>query len=156
MIQEDLILRPRPYKSILLGLLCLVFTIGGVYMAFDEGLKGFLIACFFGLGVLVAILQLIPGSNQLVLTKEGFTMTSLFRSHFIRWTDVDYFKPGYIGKSQFLLFDFSAEYKKHDVGKKIAKWISGKHAALPSNYGLSLQELSELMNEWMYRYKQSC
>lgn len=148
MLEDKLVLRPNPNRTILLGLVCLAFTVGGLLIAQQAIVKGWLIASFFGLGVFVFIIQLIPGSSQLSLTKEGFITTSLFRSHFTDWSDIEQFEVGYVGKSKFVKFDYKANHKKHKTGKGIAKFLSGNHGALPSNYGLSLSELCDLMNEW--------
>lgn len=149
MVPEDkLILRPKPLKNVVLGLVCLAFTIGGVFISLEEEWKGWLIASFFGLGLLVFIVQLIPGSSQLTLTQEGFIVTSLFRSHFTKWTNVTFFRVDLIGHSKFVQFDYDTDFKKYMMSRRIAKLISGNHGALPSNYGMSLSELCDLMNEW--------
>jgi len=146
--EDKLILRPKPLKTIILALVCLAFTTGGILISLEEEWKGWLIASFFGLGLLVFIVQLIPGSSQLTLTKEGFIVTSLFRSYFTEWSDIEPFEVGYVGKSKFVKFDYKANHKKHKTGKGIAKFLTGNHGALPSNYGMSLEDLSGLMNTW--------
>jgi hypothetical protein len=89
----------------------LLFVAGGIFILKEEVLKGWLITLFFGVCFLIFVIQLIPGSIQLTLTKEGFTTTSLFRSHFTEWSDIDQFKVGYVGKSKFVKFDYKANHK---------------------------------------------
>lgn len=134
-----------------MGLVSLLLTVGGVFMAEEEPLKGWLITSFFGLCLLIFSIQLIPGSTQLTLTKEGFKATSLFRGHFTKWSDIEGFKVGYVGKTRFVKFDYTSKHKKHKIGKGLAKFLSGNHGALPNTYGLTLKELCELMNEWKSR-----
>ena len=148
MLEDKLVLRPKPFKTIVFAVTSLLFVAGGIFMIEEEGWKGWLITSFFGLCFVTFIIQLIPGSTQLTLTQEGFTTTSLFRSHFTEWSDIEQFEVGYVGKSKFVKFDYKANHKKHKTGKGIAKFLSENHAALPSGYGLSLSELCDLMNEW--------
>lgn len=149
---EEQILRPKNPKTILLALVSLVFTIGGIFIVKDESLKGWLIISFFGLCFLVFLVQLLPGSTQLKLTKKGFIMTSLFRSHFTKWTDIKTFQTGYLGSNKTVMFDYIDNHKKHSTAKIFSKQLSGSHGALPSTYGLKATELIRLMNEWKNRY----
>ena len=146
------ILKPKTTKTILLGIVSLTFTIEGIMLTDKESLKGWLIASFFGLGLIVFLIQLIPGSTQLTLTKEGFIMTSLFRSHLTKWSDVKEFKIDYLGRNKAVMFDYIDSYRKHQIGKTIAKSLSDSHGALPSNYGLELTELLNKMNECKNKY----
>ena len=140
--------RPKNPKTILLGLISLAFVIIGSYMIQGEPLKGWLITSFFGLCLLVFILQLIPGSTELKLTEEGFEMTSLFRKNTTKWADIKSFKVGYLGQKKTVKFDYVDGHSKHTAGKLIAKQLSGNHGALPSTYGLKANELLKILNEW--------
>ena len=146
------ILKPKATKTILLGIVCLAFFVGGILIAKEESLKGWLIASFFGLGFIVFIIQLIPGSTQLTLTKEGFIMTSLFRSHFTKWSDVKVFKIGYLGRNKAVMFDYVDNHTKYEFGKIVSKSLSNSHGALASNYGLKVTELLNLLNDWKNKY----
>jgi hypothetical protein len=148
MKNEKKIYRPKNPKTILLGLISLVLTVGGTFMIQDEPLKGLLITSSFGLCSLVFIVQLIPGSTELKLTEEGFEMTSLFRKNTTKWTDVKSFKVGYLGQNKTIKFDYVESHKKHTTGKLIAKQLSGNHGALPTTYGLKATELLQILNEW--------
>jgi len=145
---DELILRPKKSKIILLAFVSFMFTIGGIFIIKDEDVKGWLISIFFGLCFTVAIIQLIPGSPQLKLTTEGFIMTSLFRSHFIKWEDIKHFKEGYTGTKRSVVFDYVDSHNKFSIGKNIAKQLSDSHGALPDTYGLKTSELVRLMNKW--------
>jgi hypothetical protein len=154
MTDDKQIFRPKITKTILFVIVCLAFTIGGITMTDEDRLTGWLCASFFGLGVIVFLIQLIPGSTQLTLTKEGFIMTNLFRSHLTKWSDVKEFKIGYIGRARnkFVMFDYTNKHKKYGIGKSIAKSLSGSHGALPSNYGFKVSELVSIMNDWKNKY----
>lgn len=144
--------RPKSPKTILLGLISLLFTVGGTFIVQEEPIKGWLITTFFGLCLLVFVIQLIPGSTELKLTNEGFEMTSLFRRSLTSWQDVKTFKIGYLGPNKTIMFDYVEGHNKHQTGKLIAKELSGSHGALPSTYGLKAADLLEIMNEWKNKY----
>lgn len=145
---DELTFRPKKQKIILLAFVSVILTHGGIVIIEDNSLKGWLIAIFFGLCFLGALIQLIPNSSQLKLTKEGFIMTSLFRSHFTKWEDVKYFKEGYIGPKKVVMFDYVDNHKEFTIGKGIAKQLADSHGALPDTYGLKTTELLRIMNEW--------
>ncbi len=118
----------------------------------EEPLKGWLITSFFGLCLLVFIVQLIPGSTELKLTEEGFEMTSLFRKSTTKWTNVKSFRVGYLGQNKTVKFDYVDGHNKYAKGKRIAKQLSGNHGALPTTYGLKANELLRILNEWKNKY----
>ena len=152
MTNDKQILRPKATKTILLGLVCIAFIVGGIILNKEDSLKGWLIASFFGLGLIVFIIQLIPGSTQLTLTKEGFIMTNLFRNHLTKWSDIKEFKIGYLGRNTAVMFDYVDNHTQYEIGKIVAKSLSDSHGALPSNYGLNVTELLNLMNDWKNKY----
>ena len=149
---EVLILKPKITKAIILGLVCLTFTIGGILMVQNNHWEGWLCASFFGLGCIICFIQIVPGASQLSLTSEGFVITSLFRSYLTRWSDIKEFTLGYLEKSEAVVFDYEDHHTKNNTGKKIAKFLSGNHGALPDNYGMNVSELILLMNEWRNKY----
>lgn len=148
MLDKTLILKPKKGKTILLLLVCVLFVLSSIIVINDDQWTAWLGIVFFGLGVIVFTIQLIPGSSKLTLSKEGFTVTNLFKSHLILWEDVQRFHVSSIGKKQSVVFDYSKGHKKHKVGKAIAKTMANAHGALPDNYGMKLEDLAQLLNEW--------
>ena len=144
--------RPRNPKKVLLGLVSLAFVVSGVFMTYDQPVLGWFITLFFGICLIVFLIQLIPGSTELNLTKEGFEMTSLFRKNMTKWTDVDSFKIGHLGRNKTVMFDYVNGHNKQVTGKLIAKQLSGNHGALPTTYGLKAIELLKILNEWKNKY----
>jgi hypothetical protein len=45
---------------------------------------GYLGIAFFGLGLVVFVIKLVPNSSYLRVTQEGFTVCSLFRCHTVQ------------------------------------------------------------------------
>lgn len=159
MRNETKILKPRKLKSIVLLLASCLFVISGFYIVEEDILMGWVGIIFFGLGVIVFIIKLLPGSTYLKLTQEGFEVQNLFKSEFTKWSDVKIFSIGsipiyifgdifYIWKRKMVMLDYEKSHKKYRRGKEISNAISGHHGALPDTYGLSYEELVELMNEW--------
>jgi hypothetical protein len=145
---DELILRPKKQKMILLAIVSMLFTYGGTLIIEDNSLKGWSITLFFALCLLIALIQLIPNSSQLKLTREGFIMTTLLRSHFTKWEDVKYFKEGRLGPKKMVMFDYTDKHDKFTAGKSIARHLSGSEGALPDTYGLKTHELISILNEW--------
>lgn len=63
---------------------------------------GWFVNSFFGICMLVFLIQLIPGARELTLTKEGFEMTNLFQKSKIRWTDIESFKKATFDETRLL------------------------------------------------------
>ncbi len=115
-----------------------------------EGL-GWAEILFFGTGAIVFCLLLLPGSAYLKLDPAGFTFCSLFRPHFIPWSEVESFAVGDVGPRRLVVFNFSESHHGQKNLRKVAAAISGYEAALPDTYRLQAAELAALMNDWRQR-----
>ena len=76
---------PSRKKWLLLMVVGIAFTAGGIFMVREQADGGWFVLIFFGLGLVVSIAMLLPGAGGLLLDSDGFKMTSLFRSHRSRW-----------------------------------------------------------------------
>lgn len=137
--------RQNKFKNSMLFIVCLIFVIGGVFMLKDVPLKGWFVIFFFGLGVIISLIQFHPNSSYLKLNDEGFEVKSLFRTSFTKWSDVKDFRKGSLHGNKMIFFDYADEHNKWKEGKKIAKFISGKEGAIQSTYTISTEDLIELM-----------
>lgn len=149
--EEQIILRPRKSKMILLAFVSLLFVAVGVWTIEKDSWKIWSGIVFFSICFLVAFMQLLPGSSKLTLTRDGFAITSLFKSHFTKWEDVKSFEEGNIGPNKSVMFDYIDGHEKHTTGKGIAKHLSRFHGGLPDTYGLTTSELARLLNDWKDR-----
>tara|TARA_R110002124_G_scaffold276866_2_gene447827 strand:- start:177 stop:599 length:423 start_codon:yes stop_codon:yes gene_type:complete len=132
-------------------LISTLFVVLG-FMAIEERpFMKWVIILFFGLGIIVFIIELFPNSSYLKLTNEGFEVCSLYRSHFTKWTDVNSFGILTIKFNTLVVFNSTEEHKKHSTGKKIARFLSKNQGALPNTYGMKAMKLAALMNEWKYK-----
>ena len=149
-------LRPRKGKWALMLLLCGGFAGGGFWMAHDADSSnrfwGYFNMAFFGLGVLVALIQFIPGSSFVHLGPDGLTVRSMWRSTFYRWSDIERFGVARLATApgeRFIGLDFSASYPWRDRAKtvkKINRTLTGFEGALPDNYGWDYVELAAHLN----------
>ena len=149
---EGLTLYPSKRRTILLLIISLVFTAGGVWMISEGKPEGWLGAIFFGVCTLFSILKLVPNSSCLRISEKGFEIRSLFRGTFIRWNEVDQFESGYMGHTKKVFFNFSVQHSNAETGKKVAKFLAGFEGMLPDTYGKSADELAQLMNQWREKF----
>jgi hypothetical protein len=85
------------------------------------------------------------------LRPETFTVSSLYRANSYRWKDVGWFRAGYLGPKEFVLFDMAKDYPVAAKARRATRMLTGGEGALPDTYGKSAEELATLMNEWRER-----
>lgn len=138
-------LYPRRWKWLGILLLCLAFCAIAVLMLRDGRLQGWFCLAVFGLGSLIATVALLPGANYLNLYKEGFTFSSMFRAHHVRWDEVAGFVVVHIGANQLVGWLYREGRQPQGRGVRLSLALAGCHAALPENYGLSAPVLARRM-----------
>jgi hypothetical protein len=136
-------LYPSRKRQIRLLVLCAVFAAGGIWLAVERSLFGWLVAGFFGYCLITAAISLLTGAASLSLNKEGFQAKSLFRRIGANWQDVSSFTvqaalpPVWSG---FVSFS--------DSRSKGLATILARGRVLPDTYGLPSSGLAQLMTEW--------
>jgi hypothetical protein len=162
--ERVLYLYPSRIKWVLTFLASMAFVAAGVFIfrhsrsARDEILAA-LTMCFFGLGMILSVLQLVPGSSYLRLDPEGILIRACWRQRKFRWGDLgDFgvFRPNRLLPFQRLVgFRFSEAYvgskveeKLRKVNLSICKW----EGSLPENYGYSTEKLASLIKEFRDEY----
>jgi hypothetical protein len=142
-------------KWIGLLLIFIAFTAGGVWMVASGDWRGWLGLVFFGLGILISVLNLLPGASALTLDKNGFKASSMFRGHETAWRDASgftEFKLGPLGAATMVVYDDAKAKGRAVAGANVA--LSGRNSGLPDTYGLSAAELVTLMTRWRERAEQ--
>jgi hypothetical protein len=120
--------------------------------------------CFFGLGIPISLLMLVPGLNALVLTPDGLSVRTFGRTPNIwimKWSDINNFSVMEFQRSTLLYrprlklvgisFDPAARDKlpKKRVGRMEKNRLKyGCDGALPDTYGMKVENLVRLLNEW--------
>lgn len=141
-------LYPSRKKWLLLLLAGLAFTLAGIWMVATAAPEGWFVLIFFGSGAIVSIVMLLPGASSLVLERDGFAITSLFRSHYARWQDVSVFAPMAIPFAPQKMVSFDDASASTKFVAKLSTGIAGHNSALPDTYGMSADELARLMTQW--------
>lgn len=153
MRNEPQIFESNKLKNSILLLGCSAFVAIGVFILDKNPEIGWACIIFFGLGVIVSLIQFYPNSTYLKLTNEGFEVKSLFKSSFTKWSDVKDFREGQIKGNKMIFFDYTDQHKKWNNGKKVAKFLSGKEGAVQSSYNIKTDELLNLMKEYKMNSK---
>jgi hypothetical protein len=131
----------------LLGISVVFVAIGVLMMREPEHrLVASLLAGFFGLGVITALVNLHPRASYLTLNERGFEFSSLFRRKFIAWGDVQEFVPISMHRNDFVGF-FYAPTGNAPAMRRVSSFVTGIEAMLPDTYGHSNVELARLLNE---------
>jgi hypothetical protein len=146
-----LTLYPSRRKWLLLLAGCALFTAGGFAMIQDQAAGGWYVLVVFGIASLIAAVMLLPGAGRLTLDRHGFTSTSLFKSHRVRWQDAGDFVPVRVPPANIRLVGYDDATA---AGRRIAAInveLTGRNAALHDTYGLPVDDLAGLMAAWRER-----
>jgi hypothetical protein len=156
---NSLTLYPNKKKTLLFILGCAAFvgiillTIKGPPSWFD-----WLGIIFFGSGVVVFTINLLPNCTHLKLSEKGFEARTLYRSSFTPWADVELFGAGTAMGNKTVCFAYSAfspSLKK--ASKDGVGWLRKLNNTegigwLPQTYGMSAEDLAKLLNKWKQKY----
>ena len=144
-------LYPKRSSAIWLLLACSVFVTIGVKLGLSGEWPGYLCAAFFGLGIPVAVIQMLPGSTFLVIDAEGITFANLFRQTSLPWSVFDTFFVVTLSQTgvkvrEMVGFNFVPTYDRAKLGRAVAKALSKCEGALPDTYGKKAEELAAILN----------
>jgi hypothetical protein len=159
---RELVLRPAKRKWVLVTLICGAFSIVGVGMVLNaaapfDRVQAWFGLGFFGLGLVIAVVQLLPGSSFVRISEEGLLVRSLWRDHFYKWSDIESFgvaefttiHSGIPQKHRTVGFNFSptaADAQRGAGLKKLSRALAGFEAALPDSYGRDPAEFASELN----------
>ena len=144
-------LRPSRTRWLLVLAIGLLFAVGGVWMIQDGKWMGWYVLVFFGLVALIAAVAMLPGAGGLILDREGFDVTSLFRRYRIRWQDTADFAAVSIPPAHQKMVGYNDLKQSSSRLAKMNVAIVGRDAAIPDTYGLSADALAQLMAQWRER-----
>lgn len=141
-------LKPSPRRHFMLLALFGSFVGLGIFVLRDYSAFGWLTVVFFGLGALVALVALVPGSSYLELSPSGISVRTLYRTWQVNWSDVSGFFVSRIGGRTLVCWNYTSGYSAARRGRDISRNWAGVEASLPGKYGLSAEELVDLLNRW--------
>ena len=151
---EELILRPRKGKAVLVFVVCAGFVGMGMFIIAKEGnWFAWMTTGFFGLCLSISLIEIFSDRSYLRLTPEGFTIHGHLRSTTYRWDEVAGFGVEAIGSefNKMVVLDFSDNSQVSPVGRSVARALAGCEGALPDTYGMKPADLAALMNAWRLR-----
>jgi len=143
----EIVLRPPKVKMIVLLIISVIFVALGIWMIIDNAPNGWFVVIFFGLCMLTFIIQFLPNSTFIRLTKEGFEMRSLFRSVYLRWEEARDFAPIRVGRNRLVGFNFTSSYKGTAKMRGLNSSLTGYESCTPVEVEINSQELAELMTK---------
>lgn len=161
------VLRPRKAKWVMVLLISAGFVAIGIAVirsgsAAMEPFMAYGGVSFFGLGVVAAIVQLLPGSSFLRLSPAGLTIRNMWRDTFYRWSDIERFGVTEIrpaGHRQRMVgLNFSESFAYRDQGRRLRSMmrsLSGFEGALPDNYGWDCARLAAHLESWRGRWAEA-
>jgi membrane associated rhomboid family serine protease len=154
---EPLVLRPSRRRWV--GLLVLSITLTAVCgLAFlnEPNVVMAVGILLFGAGIVISVLQLLPGSASLRIAPDGLTARGPIRSGGWSWNEIEHFSVydvdqyGTTKQVGFDLRDLTPD--RQGVLKTIGRGMSGVDAALPDTYGMRAEDLATLLEEARERY----
>ena len=140
-----LILKPSKIKNIILILISVGFISLGITLLEKNLLIAVLNIVFFGICLIIFIINLLPNSSYLTIDEKGIEMKNLFRTTFIPWQAVSGFKTKLISVNK--LVTFTIDEKLLESSK-----MKGKTGAFPDTYGMSANNLANLLNEYKAQF----
>jgi len=132
---------------------CLAFVACAIFLIHKGEKFGWVCAGFFGLGIPVFLVQLLPNASFLTVTEEGIEFCSLFRRHKIRWSDISEFGVTTVRQqglpvNKMVGFNYSPTYQRAAKARSVAKALAGFEGALPDTYGMRAENLAQLLTEY--------
>jgi hypothetical protein len=114
-------------------------------------------ALFFGAGVLLAVLQLVPGRAYLRIAPDGLVARTPIKTTRWDWNDIEHFEAYEIqqryGSTKHVGFDRrDLTPARQGFWHTVSRGMTGVDAGLPDTYGLDHHDLATLLNEARDRY----
>jgi hypothetical protein len=165
---EVLILKPSQARRQMLFTIGALFTVVGIVLIFYPGTPhrgfgrlitdvfgpsgvGWVTTVFFGACAITSAIQMLPNASSLELSPAGFLVCSLFRKRFTRWQDVGEFGVYSVGAARFVGFNYAEGRSRGRIGRQASALASGFEAAVPDTYGMTAEELADLMTRRLER-----
>jgi hypothetical protein len=130
-------------KWIWVGLGSIILGFGGVIGIQSGESIGWVVVAFFGLGLLVSAVQMLPGAAYLKVGSGGLEFRTLFRTRHIAWAEISGFGHYRQASQGFVGINFHGSAKGFSQNASSA--LVGFHDALPDTYGHKAEELAILL-----------
>jgi membrane associated rhomboid family serine protease len=154
---EPIVLRPSRRRWVGLFVCCVALTAVCAWAFVDE--PNVLMAVgvlLFGPGIVLAVLQLLPGSASLRIAPEGLLARGPVRSGNWGWNEIEHFSTfdadpyGTTKQVGFDLRDLTPD--RQGAWQTLGRGMTGVDGALPDTYGMRAEDLAALLDEARERY----
>lgn len=139
------VLRAGRLRRVAVAVVSLIFAAAGLYLAAQGERRGLVVAGFFGLPALLAVVMLVNDHENLRLAEDGFVVGRIWRDTAYRWAEVSPFKIVAIRGSSRVAFDAAGD---RSILAGFARKQFGVSTILPDSYGMKAEELADLLNAW--------
>lgn len=106
---------------------------------------------FFLLCALVSAPLMLGVGSRLILERNSFTCRTLFRSFTRKWLECSDFHPVHAGMRSMVGFTTQRDEAAHPNLAAVNRAVLGASGALPETFGISAEELADLMNRFRAR-----
>ena len=117
----------------------------------------YLFAALTGLGSLILLIQIFPGSSYLRLNKNSFGISILFRKYKTYWKDIKDFgilTMSHLGiQKKMVGFNYIDDYDRSKFKRLMDKDITGFESGFTDTYGIKAEELLSLLIEYWNQNK---
>lgn len=146
---QDFMLYINKRKVVGMLIIMMIFVIVGVWLLKRDPWIGWWTIGFCGLGSVVFIVQLLPGSSFLRIDQDGLLVRNLFKEFRIDFAtvkqfvvyDVGGFIP--IGRPRMVGMYMVSPTR----GTRFARSVTGVDGGLPDTYSMNADELANLLND---------
>lgn len=146
-------LKPSYLKLIVSFAFALAFTVVGIWLRSTLPILGNVTAGFFGLCMIVFGVQFLPGCAYLELTEDEFVVCNLFQKKSVNWSDVASFSVRKFPGNNLVVWNYSKAYGDAEAERKLSDKVTRTEASLPDTYGMTAEDLAELLNKLVRKHK---
>lgn len=150
-LPDSMTLKPDRLRWLLVFLICAGFVALAIWLGPGDPLLFYGAGGFFLLCALIAFPLMFGVGASLTLDREGFSCRTLFRTFRRQWKDCSAFHPVSTGLRKFVGFSTPQDEANHPRLAAANRASIGASGMLPDTFGLSADELCDLMNAYRSR-----
>jgi hypothetical protein len=163
-VEHEVEFRASRVRAVRLVLGSLGFVGAGIWLASSSSWIGWAAIAFGGVGMVVAIVQLITVDRTILeLDSDGFAMiqwgVGQHRSKdFLSWSDVESFWITRLIWNKVIAVKYSPSFRKAREARAVmrrltrARGVGGFNGIIPDQYSEPLETICAALNEWKRRY----
>ena len=145
-------LKPNRLSWLFIFLISAAFVAIAVWIGPEEDPTLFWFAGgFFLLCALISTPLMLGVGSRLILERDSFTCRTLFRSFTRQWRECSDFHPVYAGLRRYVGFTTQQDEAAHPNLAAVNRALVGASGMLPETFGISAEELADLMNGFRAR-----